>query len=230
MNKAPKDVMIELHDKFDHNFNEWKSVEDVRLENTFIYLQCVAATGDILRKNSSSKHHEICCKIYDEIFSDGVSSLYLASSSMDKPANIVLRRILELGVAALYLWDMPHMAHSWNSHDQDLSFTEMLNHINSKGYLSYLNSENSQTITGELLPCKKLQKIYGDLSDVVHGKITTFESSMPGRFKFIEQEWLTFIDLIEVILKQLVKAFIIRYDIKSEILTCVPTAKKEFDL
>jgi hypothetical protein len=49
MNKAPKDVMIELHDKFAHNFNEWKSVEDVRFENTFVYLQCVAATGDILR-------------------------------------------------------------------------------------------------------------------------------------------------------------------------------------
>ncbi len=115
MNKAPKDIMIELHKKFDDNFDEWKKVDNVKLDRTLIFLNGTAAVGELLSKKSTSKHHDICCKIYDEIFSDGASALYLASISMDKPANIVLRRILELGVAALYLWDMPHMAHSWNS-------------------------------------------------------------------------------------------------------------------
>ena len=230
MNKAPKDIMIELHKKFDDNFNEWKNVENVKLDRTFIFLNGTAAVGELLRNKSTSKHHDICCKIYDEIFSDGASALYLASISMDKPANIVLRRILELGVAALYLWDMPHMAHSWNSYDQDLSFTEMLNHINSKGYLEYVGFENSITIKNELLPGKQLQKIYGNLSDIVHGKITTFESSMPERFKFVEQEWVEFTTSIEEILEVLLKAFITRYDFQDQILNQVPKIKKELDL
>jgi len=230
MNKAPKMIMAELHDKFVSNFIGWQKIDNDRLERVFISLQCVAATGEILRKSNNSKHHDICCKIYDEIFSDGVSSIYLASIAMDKPANSVLRRILELGVAALYLWDMPHMAHSWNSHDQDLSFSEMLNHINSKGYIEYLNSLTSDFSHDELLPSNRFQKIYGDLSDVVHGKITTFESSMPDRFKFIESEWLIFIDLIEEVIVSLVKAFIIRHDILSEVSTHVPQAKKELNL
>lgn len=230
MNKAPKDIMIELHKKFDDNFNEWKHVENIKLDRTLIFLNGTAAVGELLSKKSTSKHHDICCKIYDEIFSDGASALYLASISMDKPANIVLRRILELGVAALYLWDMPHMAHSWNSYDQDLSFTEMLNHINSKGYLEYVGFENSITIENELLPSKQLQKIYGNLSDIVHGKITTFESSMPERFKFVEQEWVEFSNSIEEILEVLLKAFITRYDFQDEILNQVPKIKKELDL
>ena len=65
---------------------------------------------------------------------------------MDKPANIILRRILELGVAAVYLWDMPHEVYSWNNYDQDLSFSAMLTHLNSKGYLAYISKEHAITI------------------------------------------------------------------------------------
>ncbi len=106
----------------------------------------------------------------------------------------------------------------------------MLNHINSKGYLEYVGFENSITIENELLPSKQLQKIYGNLSDIVHGKITTFESSMPERFKFVEQEWVEFTTSIEEILEVLLKAFITRYDFKDEIFNQVPKIKKELDL
>lgn len=222
--------MAELHGKFVDNFIEWGKIDDDRLERVFISLQCVAAIGEILNEKNNLIHSDICCKIYDEIFSDGVSAIYLASIAMDKPANSVLRRILELGVAALYLWDMPHIAHSWNSHDQYLSFSEMLNHLNSKGYIAYLNNLNSNFLDNELLPSKRFQKLYGDLSDVVHGKITTFESFMPDRFKFIESEWHIFIDLIEEVVGSLVKAFIIRHDVLSEISIHVPQAKKELNL
>jgi len=230
MNKAPKEIMDELHQKFVDNFAEWKKIDDSRLERIFIGLQCVAATGEILKKKNKSKHHLICCKIYDEIFSDGVSAIYLASNAMNKPANIVLRRILELGVATLYLWDMPHITYSWSRHDHDLSFSEMLKHINSIGYIAYLNGENSKQIDGKLLPEKRLQSIYGDLSDVVHGKITTFESSMPDRFKFVESEWQEFVALIDEVVCLIVKASIARHDISSEIINYVPLAKKELRL
>jgi hypothetical protein len=147
---------------------------------------------------------------------------------MDKPASLVLRRVLELGLAAIYLWDMPHMAFSWKHHDQNLSFTEMLNHINSKGYISYVGNENQVEIKGELIPTARAQKIYGLLSDVVHGKITTFETSMPVRFEFVVAEWNQFIELLEEVIGMLVKAFILRFALDADLYQRVPQAKKEF--
>jgi len=226
MNKQPRLVMVELNEKFNGNFDQWNSLEDQNIEKVFIGLHCIALIGEILNEQKSSKHHEICCKIYDEIFSDGVSALYLASNAMDKPANIVLRRVLELGLAAVYLWDMPHMAFSWDQHDQNLSFTDMLNHINSKGFISYINKENNTEIEGELISSTNAQRIYGSLSDIVHGKIATFESSMPDRFVFIEDEWNQFVDLIEEVVVILLKAYLIRFNLEKEVLEKLPQARK----
>lgn len=228
MNKEPHQVLVELHQKFNENFSEWNSLGDHGLEKTFVGLQCIAAVGEVLEERKSSKHHDICCKVYDEIFSDGVSSVYLAANAMDKPAGIVLRRVLELGVAALYLWDMPHMAFSWNHHDQDLSFTEMLKYLNSKGFVSYINKENKVNIGNELIPTSRAQEIYGSLSDIVHGKITTFETSIPERFKFVNEDWSQFVMIIEEVLAMLVKAFLLRFDIADNMFAKVPQAKKEF--
>jgi hypothetical protein len=218
--------MVELNQKFNGNFEKWKVLGEKNIGNTFLSLQCVALVGEILGKRKHSKHHDICCKIYDEIFSDGVAALYLASNAMDKPANIVLRRVFELGLAALYLWDMPHMAFSWDQHDQDLSFSEMLSHINSKGYISYVNEENNSCVEGELISSKRAQEIYGILSDIVHGKIATFESSMADRFKFVKGDWEDFVKLIEEVVLMLLKAYLDRFDLEEEIFEKLPQAKK----
>ena len=226
MNKEPRQVVVELNEKFNGNFEQWKALRDHDLENTFIGLRCIALIGEILSDRKFSKHHEICCKIYDEIFSDGVAAIYLASNAMDKPANIVLRRVLELGLAALYLWDMPHMAFSWDEHDQDLSFSEMLKHVNSKGYISYINKENGSEIDGELVLSSRAQKIYGSLSDIVHGKITTFESSISDRFKFVESDWEQFVELIEEVATMLLNAYLLRFDLECEVLARLPQARR----
>jgi len=229
MNKNPKEIILELNSKFGQNFKSWSALKNSNLEKTFIGLQCIAAVGETLTLMKSSKHHEICCKIYDEIFSDGISAIYLATMAMDKPANIVLRRIIELGITAVYLWDMPHMAYSWKDHDHDLSFSDMLNHVNSKGYLAYITSENLVQIESDLFPASECQKIYGTLSDIVHGKITTFESSMPDRFVFCKNDWNDFVTLIEKIVDILVRAYLIRYEIAEKIFQKIPRARKEFN-
>lgn len=221
--------MIELDDKFKKNFDSWTELSENNLSKTFIGLQCVAGVGEILNSKKSSKHHSICCSVYDEIFSDGVLAVYLASNAMNKPANIVLRRILELGVAAIYLWDMPHEVYSWNNYDQDLNFSAMLTHLNSKGYLAYISEEYAIPIESDIFPASKCQQIYGELSDVVHGKITTFESSLPDRFVFAEHDWRTFINLMEEVLDILIEAYLLRYQISTELFQKVPLAKKEFN-
>ncbi|MCG5502212.1 hypothetical protein [Ectothiorhodospira lacustris] len=230
MNKDPRQVLIELNQKFNGNFAEWKSLTDHKLEKSFVGLHCIAAVGEILEDHKASKHHDICCKIYDEIFSDGVASIYLASNAMNKPACIVLRRVLELGLAAIYLWDMPHMAFSWKQHDQNPSFTEMLKHINSKGYASYIANENNMDVDGDMVPMNKAQEIYGTLSDIAHGKITTFETSMPERFKFAQDDWKQFVAILDAVVEMLVSAFLVRFNIASDVFGKVPQAKKEFNL
>ena len=209
------------------NFKAFSSITDNGLEKSFIYLKCIVAVGEILEPSKGPKHHKICCKVYDEIFSDGVSAVYLASIAMDKPAYIVLRRVLELGVAAVYLWDMPHIAYSWNNFDHDLSFSEMLNHVNSVGYLKYVSDENSTNIDSDIFPTAECQKVYGELSDFVHGKITTFESILTDRFTFTENDWESFVLLVEKVLHILVHAYLTRYDISSELFKKVPQAEKE---
>lgn len=228
MNKDPKQVMNELNSKFISNFSEWGSLKHPKLDRAFVGLRSIAVTGELLSSSSNSAHHIICSEIYDEIFSDGVSAVYLASIAMDKPARIVLRRVLELGLAAIFLWDMPHMAFSWKKVDQDLSFSEMLRHVNSPGYLEYVNKENKYEITVEIILSSKAQNIYGMLSDIVHGKITTFESSMPNRYKFVENEWDEFIDLLNEVIDLLIEAFIRRFNIKDALFDKLPQAKKEF--
>lgn len=228
MNKDPKQIMEELNAKFNSNFQAWSSLVNPELDKSFVGLNCISAVGEVLRNRKKSKHHEICCQIYDEIFSDGVSSIYLAANAMDKPANIVLRRVLELGLAAIYLWDMPHMAFSWNTFDQDLSFSEMLKHINSQGYIAYVNNENQAEIGKEIVSSSRAQEIYSLLSDTVHGKIKTFESSMPSRYQFVENEWHQFVQLADEVIGILVNAFILRFKIENEVFEIVPQARKEF--
>lgn len=228
MNKSPSEIIIELKAKFGENFIKWKQLQDPLLDRIFTGLYCISAVGEILSLRKASKHHDICCKIYDEIFADGTSSVYLATIAMDKPASIVLRRILELGVAAVYLWDMPHKAFAWNEHDGDLSFSEMISHLNSKGFTTYVSHEGgSATSIMELIPAAQAQKLYGILSDIVHGKITTFETTIPDRFSFNEKDWIEFVLMAEQVIFLLLKLFALRYSIKNEIILKVPKAKKE---
>jgi hypothetical protein len=225
MNKSPNEIMAELNLKFSSNFEKWNDLEDNRLNKSFIGLRCISAIGEILSERKKSNHHQICCSIFDEIFSDGISSIYLASNALDKPAQIILRRVLELGLASIYLWDMPHMALSWQKHDLDLSFTEMLKHINSQGYISYVNNENESSVSSEIMPTARAQSI----CDVVHGKIATFETSMTNRFQFTEKNWNKFMGTTEEIIEMILKSLFLRFDIKEETFLKIPLGRKEFN-
>ena len=99
MNKTPYEILQELKDKFDQNFNSWAKQEDVEINQTFLFARAIYDVGQILNEQVSSKHHKRCCQIFDEVFSDIISASYLASCAIDKPANIVLRKVIELGRA-----------------------------------------------------------------------------------------------------------------------------------
>ena len=222
INKNPEKLINELRVKFNSNFDDWSKVNHDELVNIFLLTRVISETGLILKQRAISKHHKKCCLIFDEIFSDVITAIYLASCSLDKPASIVLRRVIELGVTSIYLWDMPNVSYSWELYNQNLSFTDMLNHINSDGYLSYVSEEIGQVVNGELISTTILKRIYKELSDIVHGKITTFETSLEKCFSFSEEDWRTISTQTYEILTTLVNAYIMRFNLKKELKKKIP--------
>jgi len=226
MNKSPTEIMTLLSEKFNSNFREWQGIKDNKLDKVIFSIFTLNTIAEILNKKKKSVHHDVCIKIFNEIIADTSSSLYLSACAIDKPAKIVLRRVLELGVASIYLWDMPHIVYSWKNHDEDLSFSDMLKHITNQGYIDYF-TENEK-IDGKVcvIDTKKAQRIYGELSDVVHGKITSFETDLPNKFTFEREDWERFIELVEVVLGMVINSNIVRHGLKKEVLSSFPKSSE----
>jgi hypothetical protein len=156
--------------------------------------------GNILHtKCAESQTQKAVSAIYDEVFADCVCSVYLAGQGLDKPAQLVLRRVLELGLAAIYLWDQPHLFWGWKDYDQDLSFTEITEHLSSQRYLRFVESENPGYRPSQLIDVTLARSQYRDLSNTVHGKVTTFESSLVDRFRHSESDWNAHLSRVEKI-------------------------------
>ena len=226
MNKTPKEILEELSLKFNKNMASWAKSDHQSLSRTFLFARAITEIGQVLKKPNLPKHQQRCCAIFDEIFSDTISAVYLATCAIDKPANIVMRRVLELGIAALYLWDMPHVMYAWEYHGQDLSFTEMINHINSAGYRQYVSEELGKTVENDIVESTILKDHYGRLSDVVHGRISSFESNLPERFTFNENDWKSFVAMANEILEALLKSYFNRFKVSAEIFKKIPGLNK----
>ncbi|MBI3806691.1 MAG: hypothetical protein HY281_04125 [Nitrospirae bacterium] len=197
--KKPTDavaVFRQLGTKLNRNCDLALGTEQDQLQKVEVKARAFAETGRILSglNNLTATQHECTC-IFDEIFGDIICSLYFAASALDKPAQILLRRVLELGVAAVYLWDLPHKYWGWKCHDEDLSFKEMLGHLTSDSYRTYLAKLNPNFTDTQILDAELAKTIYRDLSDITHGKLGTFESVSPDRYNFTTEDWQKHLNL-----------------------------------
>lgn len=194
----PTKVFLDLQDKFQSNL-KLSLVENVEnLSQAELKARAFAIVGQILREdpNLSPSHKEITA-IFNELFTDSVISIYLAGCSLDKPAQTLLRRVLELGIAVIYLWDTPHQFWGWKCHDKDLNFNEMIEYLNSDSYKTFVSSENPNFSANSLFDIKEAKKIYRELSNTIHGKISTFESLVPERFSYSKSDWEEHLTLVE---------------------------------
>lgn len=173
--------------------NPLSSFERIEVRN-----RAISAIGQIFSEQQNlSSHQNELIKMFDEIFSDLVLSSYFSFCALDKTAQITLRRVLELGVAIVFLWDLPHKFWGWKTFSLDLNFTEMVEHIKSKSYIDYVTHENTSFKSEALFNDKKAKEIYGQLSNVIHGKIDTFESNLPNRYQFSEVDLESNLSLTE---------------------------------
>jgi hypothetical protein len=183
-------VFLGLHEKFSENLRAAVASEVILLAETERKARAVNEVSAVLRESATltKTQQEILC-IFDEVFADLIGSIYLASVALDNPARMLLRRSLELGLATVYLWDMPHLYWTWKQHDGDLNFREMVDHISSLPYSTFVAADCPTYTAGPLIDATLANKLYRKLSNIVHGKISDFESNSPTRFVYVHEEW-----------------------------------------
>jgi hypothetical protein len=147
----------------------------------------------------------------EEVFADVVSSMYLGAIGLVKPAHMTIRRAVELGLTIVYLWDMPHAFWGWKECDRDLSFSEMIDHLESKSYRSFLANDIGVAADTDLVDFKRLREIYRITSNTTHGKISTHKVLMGDGFSHIPAEWSHCLDLLESATSEVLRLWFNRY-------------------
>lgn len=187
-------VLVALHDGFGRNLTSIDDVYLPRLEKIDLQSRMISeAKSQLLMSYCSGPVQiKICEELLDEIFSDFSLAMYFCAGGLIVPSQMSTRRAFELGVAAIYLWDLPHAFWGWRNRDDDLSFSAMVAHLNSLGYIEYLQQLHDSPEIGS--PCKQaeFQKIYRELSNTVHGKSSNLPALSPERFSLgNSQEFVT---------------------------------------
>ncbi len=193
MPTTPEDtssLWFALNRKFCENLKLAITQEEALCSKAEVHARAVPAVAELLRGSLQPMdwHSDALC-MFDEVFADVICSIYLGACGLDKPAQMSLRRALEVGVASVYVWDLPHLFWAWKDHDRDLNMNEMLDHLASPGYQSFVRTQNPRYVEAELLDMHLARSLYRKLSNIVHGKISTFESTLPDRFQHSPDDW-----------------------------------------
>lgn len=217
-------VLTELDSKFRENMSSFLKQGNASCKEIDIQARAIAAIGQIASeaKGLQPNQSEITL-IFSEVFSDIILSVYFTACALDRPAQSILRRALELGIAIVYLWDLPHAFWGWKMHDSDLNFNEMAEHLSRNGYKSFLSSVNSQYQGDSLFDYVEARRLYRVLSNTIHGKISTHESNLPDRFSYNPEDCQCNLDLINRVQKILLELFKNRFpDYFSEMSKILP--------
>lgn len=202
MKRKINEILEHLHLKFGENLKLCLSEDIAILEEVEIKAKGTYILGELIHKDGTiTETQKEISNIYPEIFTDLTISIYLASCAIDNSPKILLRRVLELGIAVVYLWDIPYKYWNWKNNDDynnDLNFKEMLDYLNNTGYIDYINQENDSSVSN-LVNKNSITKVYRELSNVIHGKYDNFESNNPDRFKHKKEDLLHILDYVLVI-------------------------------
>lgn len=166
---------------------------------------------------------ELSCAA-EEVFADLVTSVYLASIGLDRSAQMVLRRSLELGVAIVYLWDLPHLFWGWKQCDYDLSFSEMLEHLGSLNYRTFLDDTGGPPAAEVLIDAAAARRIYRAASNTVHGKVTTHKVLAADGFNYNSDQWKAHLRMVDEVATLLLMLWFRRFSyVESAVRAALPS-------
>lgn len=193
-----KELLSALHNSFGANLGEAIDVSNTPLLDSIDLNSRVISEFKtaLLGGNTDDAHKVGCAEILDEVFSDFAIAMYLSSIGLIVPARMSARRAFELGLSAVYMWDMPHEYWGWRKRDQDLSFSAMVSHFNSPGYLEYMTQLKGLSENTCFCDSTSFQALYRVLSNTVHGKIADLPALAPERFSTIKNGLAEHLELI----------------------------------
>ncbi len=183
-------ILPELNKKLAENIFKSLAVAPAALDSIEIKARAIAILGELIRADRQSfQHQSKLAAAFDEVFADITLSAYLGACCLDNPACVVLRRAFETGIAIAFLWDSPCEFYAWSAHDKDLNFRAMVEFLSSDAYKTLLLHETSGYKGESVISAPQAEAVYRALSNVTHGKWSTFESAMPDRFSHNPSEW-----------------------------------------
>jgi hypothetical protein len=194
----PPEVLRKLHAKFTANFDQAILGCVLELERVDIKTRALAECGAELARIPGLTTSQLqLSHAAEEVFADLVTSVYLACIGLDRSAQMVLRRALELGLAIVYLWDLPHLFWGWKQCDYDLRFSEMLEHLDSLNYRTFLAKTAGLPTDDILIDTAAAKRIYRTTSNTVHGKVTTHKVLAADGFIHNPDQWNAHLLLID---------------------------------
>lgn len=182
--QSVNELLCMLHAKFALNVQSIGEEASSLLDIIDLNSRIISEVRSILISDycNSEEQERICKEILEEVFADFSLAMYLCAIGLIVPARMSARRAFELGLAAVYMWDLPHEYWGWRQRDQDLSFSAMLTHLNSISYLEYIAHLQNAKSVPSICNQKEFQDIYRELSNTVHGKISELPPLSPERF------------------------------------------------
>ena len=181
------EILAELNRKFTSNLQSSAQYAGLA-QSQEVQGRRFCVTRNYLEEAARRPHEKAIAVEFDEIFGDSISSLYLAFCGLDNPARMLTRRALELGLVLICYWDRPAEYWGWKSHDDDVSFSKLLQYLNTPGYLTLLDSEGNARTGAMTERLATLPSLYSKLSNVVHPKPYHFETGHPQAFEFTEAD------------------------------------------
>ena len=177
------DLLCSLHTKFGENIKTIDAKTSSLLDKIDLNSRIISEIRNKLSLEycDTEGQKKICEEILEEVFSDFSLAMYLCAVGLIVPARMSTRRAFELGLATVYMWDLPHEYWGWRR-DQDLSFSAMVAHLNSVGYLAYIAQLHGVDRVSPICNQEIFQQIYRQLSNTVHGKVSGLPALSPDRF------------------------------------------------
>lgn len=198
-----------LHKKFGENFLESQAHLNLAASSEARARQ-ISIAKETLECQAGQTDHQISLAQYlDEIFADIICAIYLASTGLDVPARMLLRRSLELGVVIISHWDAPVSFYAWKDHDSDVRFSELCQHIQSAPFSTFLKHKSPDQSVDLREVCRRLENLYGKLSNVVHPKPYNFKTTSAHSYAFNAagfSETLALCEKVEIIVIELLLA------------------------
>ncbi len=176
-------------------------------------LNLIDNTLDILE--GIQKSDSAIGELWNEIASDIISSVNSATSGFYRQGIITLRSVLELGCMTYFYADHKVEFHLFKTHDakadkyvstliRDYDFYNT-NYIHS----FYSNIEVIQTKNNSV--SNFLNKIYKDLSDVVHGRYKTLTKQSTLKIEYNKEQFNFYKDKLNSVLSILATMYILRF-------------------